>query len=55
MIERKHQRRKGGPLDAPAADQRRKNFERRGTRTQGPAPTLGQQLYGERRKQPGME
>lgn len=50
--ERKHQRRKGGPIGSPVMERRRQNFERRGTVPQQPAPTREQQLFGERRQHP---
>jgi hypothetical protein len=51
-IERKTQRRKGGPLDSPIADRRRPQFERRGTVQQKAPSTREQQLFGERRQHP---
>lgn len=56
MIERGPDRRRGvATFASPAADRRRPQFERRGTVPQVAPSTLGQQLYGERRKRPGME
>jgi hypothetical protein len=57
MIERKQQRRKGGPLDSRLDDRRRLQRERRGTVPQAAPPTREQQLFGERRLLPdaGLE
>lgn len=53
MKERKTQRRKGGAQFAsPMSDQRRPNFERRGTLPAAPPPTPAQELFGERRRYP---
>lgn len=59
MTERKADRRRGAAVvfTPPAADQRRPQFERRGTVPARPTPTHGQQVFGERRVLPdaGME
>jgi hypothetical protein len=51
-IERKQQRRKGGPLDSRLDDRRRPQRERRGTVPQEAPLTRQQKLFGERRQNP---
>lgn len=55
MKERKTIRRKAvsSYFTSPHHDRRRPQFERRGTVPKVPAPTRGQQVYGERRVLPG--
>lgn len=59
MIERGKDRRRGvsSYFTSPVNDRRRPQFERRGTVPATPAPTRGEQVYGERRVLPdaGLE
>ena len=51
MIERGKDRRRGvsSYFTSPVNDRRRPRYERRGTVPGRPAPTVAQQIYGERR------